>query len=140
MNTTDPVVLVHVPSFPIDQMPSMRPDDDSISTFQPGKAINLADDQDSEDKQKPSLDDPKSVASKTTTSPVSILRTTRTQDDATSKISCSDSITRISSLETEFSLMNKKFQDELDKLQFQALQQAKEQLLHGSMLTEILTM
>jgi hypothetical protein len=36
--------------------------------------------------------------------------------------------------------MNKKFQDELDKLQFQALQQAKEQLLHGSMLTEILTM
>jgi hypothetical protein len=36
--------------------------------------------------------------------------------------------------------MNKKFHEEIGKLQDQALQQAKEQSLHGSLLTEILTL
>jgi hypothetical protein len=51
----------------------------------------------------------------------------------------SDSASRISSLETELSAMDKAFRTEIAKLQNQALDQAKSQLLHGNMLNEILT-
>jgi len=57
-----------------------------------------------------------------------------------SRISTSDSASRISSIETEISTMNKAFREEIEKLQQQALSQAKFQNLHGSMLTEILDM
>lgn len=56
-----------------------------------------------------------------------------------SRTTISDSSSRISSLETELSAMDKAFREELVKLQSQALIQAKSQLLHGSMLTEILS-
>jgi len=51
----------------------------------------------------------------------------------------SDSASRISSLEPEFSAMSKDFRDERAKLKNEALVQSKSQLLHGSMLIEILT-
>jgi hypothetical protein len=51
-----------------------------------------------------------------------------------SKTSISDSASRISSLKTELSAMDKAFREELGKLQSQALAQAESQLLHGSML------
>jgi hypothetical protein len=50
-----------------------------------------------------------------------------------------DSASRISSLETELSAMDKAFRTEIAKLQNQALDQAESQLLHGNMLNEILT-
>jgi hypothetical protein len=133
---TDPV-SVQLSSVPLEHIPIMHPDDDSISTFHQGKTINnLADEPDSEDEK-----DPQSNTSRTTAqSPVEILRTSRIQEDAISKISLSDSATRISSLETELSTMNKQFHAEISKLQDQASQQAKEQLLHSSLLTEIITL
>lgn len=132
---TDPV-SVQLPSVPLEHIPIMHPDDDSISTFHQGKTINLADKPDSEDEK-----DPQSNTSRTTAqSPVGILRTSRAQEDAVSKISLSDSATRISSLETELSTMNKQFHAEISKLQDQASQQAKEQLLHSSLLMEIITL
>jgi len=57
-----------------------------------------------------------------------------------SRISTFDSASRISSIETEISAMGKAFRAEIGKLQEQALSQAKSQILHGSMLTEILDM
>jgi hypothetical protein len=74
-------------------------------------------------------------------SPVSILRTSKNlESDAMSCISTSNSASRISSLETEISAMDNAFRTEIGKLQEQAISQAKSQLLHGSMLTEILGM
>jgi hypothetical protein len=105
------------------------------------KPINLADESDTDEEKEDAPEDSTFKTRKTTTSsPVGILRTPRIQEDAISKISFSDSATRISSLETELSTMNKKFHEEKGKLQDRALQQAKEQLLHGSLLTEILTL
>jgi len=91
----DPVVEMEVPNFPPEHMPSMKPDDDSVSTFHPGAtAINLTEESDEDDEAEP-----------TNTSSVSILRTSRLQDqEVISRISMSDSATRISSLETEFLL------------------------------------
>jgi hypothetical protein len=112
-------------------MPTMQAEDDSVSTFHPGKTINLTNKPDSDEdsstpNQKPAL--------------VSILRTTRgIESDTMSKTSISDSASRISSLDTELSAMDKAFREELGKLQSQALAQAESQLLHGSMLSEILS-
>jgi hypothetical protein len=50
----------------------------------------------------------------------------------------SDSATRISSLETEISMMDKTFRDEIGKLQSQAAQQAHAQSKHGTILSKIL--
>lgn len=128
----EPVVNVHIPEFPAEHMPSMQPDEDSVSTFHPGKTINLTDDPDNED----DTSNPKSGA----LSPVGILRTPRSQDcDAISRISMSDSATRISSLETEISAMDKAFRTELEKLRSQASVQATAQAAHGTILSEILT-
>jgi hypothetical protein len=46
----------------------------------------------------------------------------------------------VSPLLRQISTMNKAFREEIEKLQQQALSQAKFQNLHGSMLTEILNM
>jgi hypothetical protein len=132
----DPAVVMEVPEFPIEHMPSMRPDDDSVSTFHPGAAINLTEEYDDERAEEGT----DTSSQKTSATPVSILRSPRlSESDAISRISMSDSITRISSLETEITVMEKKFKEELLKLQDQAESQAKSQLLHGSMLTEILS-
>jgi hypothetical protein len=45
----DPLVEMQVPSFPLDLMPSMQAEEDSISTFHPGNTINLTDEQDEEE-------------------------------------------------------------------------------------------
>jgi len=82
----------------------------------------------------PDSDEDDSTPNQTNPALVSILRTTRgTESDTMSKTS------RIASLETELSAMDKAFREELGKLQSQALAQAESQLLHGSMLSEILS-
>jgi len=130
----DPVVQVQVPSFPAEHMPSMQLDDDSVSTFHLSKIITLTKDPDSNNNEDDTT--PKS----TNFSPVGILRTPRTHDDAVSHISMSDSTTRISSLETEISAMDRAFREEIGKLQSQAQLQANAQAAHGSLLSEILSM
>jgi len=133
---SDPVVTMEIPSFPAEHIPSMRNEEDSISTFHPGNTVNLADDSDSDDEDEDEYIIP---STKTNTTPVSILRTAKAQDaDAISKISLSDSASRISSLETEFSSMNKTSRAELSKLQSQAIQQATAQTYQASLLSEII--
>jgi len=129
----DPIVSVQIPSFPVEHMPPMRNEDDSVSTFHPGNTINLADE--------PGEDDFEEEITPKSGPPVGILKTPRSQDcDVLSRISTSDSATRISSLETEISAMDKAFRAEISKLQNQAIVQAKSQLVHGSMLTEIINL
>ncbi|MFN9978531.1 MAG: hypothetical protein ACK53Y_01390, partial [bacterium] len=108
--TTDqePVVSLHIPDFPTENMPSMRKEDDSVSTFHQGQTINLADypADEEEDGEEASFTKPDL--------PVGILRTSRPHDsDAFSKISISDSASRISSLETELSAMDKAFCEDI---------------------------
>jgi hypothetical protein len=100
--TQEQVVDIHVPVFPSEHMPSMQPDEESVLTFHPGNTIKLAYDPDTDaDTSNPKMG---------SVSPVGILRTPRSQDhDAISRISMSDSATRISSLETELSAMDKIF-------------------------------
>jgi hypothetical protein len=125
-------VSVQVPNFPAEHMPSMNLDEDSVSTFHHGNTINLEED--------PASDEEKSSPINSQKSPVSILRTPFSQEaDVLSKISMSDSATRISSLEMEFSMMDKQFRDEICKLQSQAAKQADTQLEQSSMLSEILS-
>ena len=128
----DPVVSMEIPPFSTEHLPSMRADEDSISTFHPGNTVNLTDDL--------SENDDEIISSiEKTTSPVSILRTKITQEqDAISKISISDSESRISSLETELSTLNKNFHLELSKLQTQAVKQADAQNVQAALLTEII--
>jgi hypothetical protein len=119
--TTDqePVVSLHIPDFPTEHMPSMRKEDDSVSTFHQGQTINLADYPDDEE------EDGEEVSSTKPDPPVGILRTSRPHDsDAVSKISISDSASRISSLETKLSAMDKAFRLEIAKLQQQAVSHA----------------
>jgi hypothetical protein len=135
--TTDqePVISLHIPDFPKENMPSMRKEDDSVSTFHQGQTINLADypADEEEDGEEASFTKPDL--------PVGILRTSRPHDsDAFSKISIPDSASRISSLETELSAMDKAFRLEIAKLQQQAVSHAQSQLQHSSMLNEILKM
>ena len=130
----DPVVSMEIPPFSTEHIPSMRVDEDSISTFHPGNTVNLTDDlSENDDEIISSTEKP--------TSPVSILRTKTTQEqDAISKISISDSESRISSLETELSTLNKNFHLELSKLQTQAVKQADAQNVQAALLTEIIDM
>jgi len=129
---SNPLVSVQVPAFPTEHTPSMNPIEISVSTFHPGPTINLTDDPDSDEESNNNKSSQKS--------PVSILRTYRVQEaDMISRISMSDSATRISSLETEISTMDKTFRDEIGKLQSQAAQQAHAQLEHGTILSEILS-
>jgi len=88
-------VSVQVPNFSAEHMPSMNLDEDSVSTFHHGNTINLEED--------PASDEEKSSPINSQKSPISILRTPLSQEtDVISKISMSDSATRISSLETDF--------------------------------------
>jgi hypothetical protein len=94
-NHQEAFVSVHVPVFPAEHMPSMNLDEDSVSTFHHGNTINLEED--------PDYNEEKSSPINSQKSPVSILRTPLSQEtDVISKISMSDSATRISSLETDF--------------------------------------
>jgi len=122
-------------------MPSMNKEDDSVSTFHHGNTMNLTSDQESEEDSEELVEEEKTNSTTPSKSPVGILRTPRTQDqDVLSRISMSDSASRISSLETEISAMNKAFHNEINKLQSQAKQQANAQVTHGTMLSEILEM
>ena len=133
-DNSDLAVSLNVPDFPLDHMPSMRREDDSVSTFHHGNTVILTEDDDDEEE----LDETFILKP---SSPVGILWMPKPQDpDAVSRISMSDSASRISLLETELSAMDKAFHIELGKLQEQAINQAQSQLLHGSLLTEILGM
>jgi hypothetical protein len=126
----DIYVSVQVPNFPTEYMPSMSNDSDSVSTFHHGTTINLTN---------TVSDDEATNQTTSKKSPVSILKTSRLQEsDVISRISTSDSATKISSLETEISMMGKHFKDEIGKLQTQAAKQADTQLAQSSMLSEIL--
>jgi hypothetical protein len=114
----------------------MRREDDSVSTFYHGNTINLTENVDEDQDADEEIETISKIRS-----PVSILRTSKNLDsDAMSRTSTSDSASRISSLEIEISAMDNAFRTEIGKLQEQAISQAKSQLLHGSMLTEILGM
>jgi hypothetical protein len=134
-------VTTNIPSFPKEHMPSMNKEDDSVSTFHHGNIMNLTSDQDSAEESEELVGEEKTNSTTPSKSPVGILRTPRTQDqDVLSRISMSDSASRISSLETEISAMNKAFHNKINKLQSQAKQQANAQVTHGTMLSEILEM
>jgi hypothetical protein len=134
----EPLVSVNVLDFPLDHLPSMRREDDSVSTFHHGNNTIIT--EDVEEDEEGDEDDVIEIIPKTH-SPVNILRTSKNSDpDVMSRISTSDSASHISSIETEISTMNKAFREEIEKLQQQALSQAKSQNLHGSMLTKILDM
>jgi len=47
---SEPTVSLNIPSFPAEHITSMNLDDDSISTFHPGKVANLVDEEDSDEK------------------------------------------------------------------------------------------
>jgi len=137
-HTTDPeTVSIHIPNFPAEHMPSMAREDDSISTFHPnrgeGNFINLTTDENEMEIEE--------EASAPTGPPVSILRTQKHVDqDATSKMSMSDSASRISSLETEIHTMDKTFRTAIEQLKQQAADHSTSQSIQGSMLKEIYTM
>ena len=90
----DSVVTMNIPSFPAEHIPSMAQDEDSISTFHPGRVVNLTENESTKAAtQKRMLNQ---------TPPAGIFKTSKQQDlDGMSKISMSDSASRISSLETE---------------------------------------
>jgi len=116
----------------------MRQEDDYVSTFHHGNNTIIT--EDAEEDEDEDEDEVIEIAPKSR-SPVNILRTSKNLDpDVMSRISTFDSASRISSIETEISAMGKAFRAEIGKLQEQALSQAKSQILHGSMLTEILDM
>ncbi len=126
-------VSVHIPSFPREHMPSMHHDDDSISTFHPGTLGQITEENDPEEEADPPM--------ASYTSPVGILRTSKASDqDVVSRMSMSDSASRISSLETEISTMNRVFQGAVDQLRLQAEAHASAQLAQASMISEILDM
>jgi len=128
-----PQISVDIPAFPAEHVPSLRPDDDSISTFHHRATVDLIVEEEQE-----AVETSSQPAQK---SPVSILKTSKPIDpDQVSRMSMSDSASRISSLESNLVEMDKAFQGAIEKLQVQALVQAKEQLQHGSMLTEIVSL
>ncbi len=129
----EPQVSVNIPPFSVEHMPSMRAEDDSISTFYPGNNVDLTNLQDPDEEE---------VITQVSKSrpPVSILRTKQPDQDAVSRISTSDSASRISSLETNIQEMDKSFRSAIEKLQTQALVQADSALTHGNMLIEIISL
>jgi len=131
VNEPDPIVAVQTSPLSPEHIPKMGREEDLVSTFHPGATINLTEDSGSEEDQ---------ANQEATSSPTEALRTSQTPDfDAVSRISTSDSATRISLLESNISEMEKAFREEINKLQYQALQQAKAQSSHGTMLTKILS-
>jgi hypothetical protein len=135
-----PHVSIDIPSFPAVHMPSLRPDDDSVSTFHPRNAVDLTaeDEQDEAEEEQNAVDNSLQPAQK---SPVSILKTSKLNDpDQVSRMSMSGSASRISSLESNLLEMDKAFRGAIENLQVQAVIQAKEQLQHRSMLTEIISL
>ena len=127
----DPVVTLNIPDFPQEYIPSMAKDGDSISTFHPGRVTDRTNEDHLEETQ----------GSKTPPTPTSMLCSSRLQEqDGMSRISMSDSASRISSLETELSAMHKNFQGAIEQLQSQAQNQAIAQVHHSSLLEEILKM
>ncbi len=136
ISSQNPVVTMHIPLFPKEHMPTMHKEDDSVSTFHPGNTVNLTSDQESDEDEKETPDPPSGPLS-----PGGTLCTTRTQEhDAISRNSMSDSASRILSLETELSALNKAFRTEINNLQSQATQHANARVAHGTMLSEILNM
>ncbi len=106
-------VSVNIPPFPIEHMPSMQQDDDSISTFHPGNLGQIIEEMDLDEEDHSPI---------THVSPVSILRTSEhTESDAVSRMSMSDSASRISSLETELSAMDKTFKGAIELLKAKRL-------------------
>jgi len=131
-NETDSIVSVQIPPVSSEHIPQIGREDDSVSTFHPGAPIILTKDSSSEEEQE---------ETEAMRRPTGILRTSRQPEiDVISRISTSDSNTRISSLESNISAMEKAFKEEISKLQHQATLQATAQLSHGNMLTEILSM
>jgi len=131
VNEPDPIVAVQTSPLSPEHIPKMGREEDLVSTFHPGATINLTEDSGSEEDQ---------ANQEATSSPTEALRTSQTPDfDAVSRISASDSATRISLLESNISEMEKAFREEINKQQYQALQQAKAQSSHGTMLTKILS-
>ncbi len=127
----DPVVTLNIPDFPQEYIPSMAKDGDSISTFHPGRVTDRTNEDHLEETQ----------GSKTPPTPTSMLCSSRLQEqDGMSRISMSDSASRISSLETELSAMHNNFQGAIEQLQSQAQNQAIAQVHHSSLLEEILKM
>jgi hypothetical protein len=125
-------VSVNIPPFPIEHMPSMQQDDDSISTFHPGNLGQIIEETDLDE------DDHSPI---THVSPVSILRTSKhTELDAVSRMLMSGSASRISSLESELFAMDKAFKGAIEQLKSQAAAQATAQSEQGNMLSEILMM
>jgi len=135
-----PHVSIDIPSFPTEYMPSLRPDDNSVSSFHPRNAVDLTaeDEQEEAEVDQNAADTSLQPAQK---SPLSILKTSKLNDpDQVSRMSMSDSASRISSLESNVLKMDRAFRGAIENLQVQALIQAKEQLQHGSMLTEIISL
>jgi hypothetical protein len=130
----DPVVTMNIPSFPSEHMPAMTQDADSISTFHPGKVVNPGDENEPDmvdNHRKPNRQE----------MPASILKSSKHSDyDGMSKMSMSESASRISSLETELSTMNRNFQGAIEQLQSQANNQALAQAHQSILLEEIIKM
>jgi len=134
-----PQVSIDIPSFPAVHMPSLCPDEDSVSTFHPRNAVDLTAEDDQNEAEEGKIEADNSQPAQK--SPVSILKTSKLTDpDQVSRMSLSDSASRISSLESNLLEMDKAFRGAIENLQVQAVIQAKEQLQHGSMLTEIISL
>jgi hypothetical protein len=113
-DSPDSLVTMNIPSFPSEHIPCMAQDEDSISTFHPGQVVNLTEENESA----------KAAMQERTlnqTPPAGIFKTSKQQDpDVMSKMSMSDSASRISSMETELSSMHKNFKGAIEQLQSQA--------------------
>jgi len=129
----EPVVTMNIPEFPSEYMPSMVQESDSISTFHPKRVINLTEEKELDIEMEQTQPKPDM--------PASILKSPKNTDhDGMSRMSMSESASRISSLETELSSMQRKFQEAIDHLHVQAQDQAAAQGHHSILLEEILSM
>jgi hypothetical protein len=129
----EPVVTMNIPEFLSEYIPSMAQESDSISTFHPKKVINLTEEKELDIEMEQTQPKPDM--------PASILKSPKNTDhDGMSRMSMSESASRISSLETELSSMHKKFQEAIDHLHVQAHDQAAAQGHHSILLEEILSM
>jgi hypothetical protein len=130
----DSVVTMNIPSFPAEHIPSMAQDEDSISTFHPGRVVNLT-----EENELAKAATQERMLNQTP--PAGIFKTSKQQEsDGMSKMSMSDSASRISSLETELSSMHKNFKGAIEQLQSQAQDHAIAQVHQSSLLEEIIRM
>jgi len=133
-DSPDSVVTMNIPSFPSEHIPSMAQDEDSISTFHPGRVVNLT-----EENELAKAATQERMLNQTP--PAGIFKTSKQQEsDGMSKMSMSDSASRISSLETELSSMHKNFKGAIEQLQSQAQDHAIAQVHQSSLLEEIIRM